>query len=176
MSKRRKVISRIIIVVLFLISLYFVEAGFCGSSVVAEYNNGFGTLDMKKYDVQSVFTALTPMSEEGLNIYKMYYGMDYLFVIFFGLLQVVVTLDIYRFSDNMILKRLFVAVPIFRGVCDIVENTILLNTVNSFPSVNETAITVSSYFTQAKLISIRVWIGIVLLGLVWRLIRRIKRK
>lgn len=176
MSKKRKIVSRIVIVALFLISLYFVEAGFCGSSVVAEYNNGFGILDMKQYDVQSVFTALSPMNEEGLKVYKMYYGMDYLFVIFFGLLQVVVTLDIYRFSDNMILKRLFVAVPIFRGVCDIVENTILLNTVNSFPSVNETAITVSSYFTQAKLISIRVWIGIVLLGLGWRLIRRIKRK
>ena len=75
MSKKRKIVSRIVIVALFLISLYFVEAGFCGSSVVAEYNNGFGTLDMKQYDVQSVFTALSPMNEEGLKVYKMYYGM-----------------------------------------------------------------------------------------------------
>lgn len=176
MGKRRKVVLRIIIVVLFIVSLYFVEAGFCGSGVVAEYNNGFGTLDMKKYNVQSVYTALSPMSEEGLNVYRMYYVMDYIFIVFFGLLQVVVTLDIYSFSDNMILKRVFVAVPILRGLFDIVENTILLTTVNSFPSVNETAITISSYFTQAKLISIRVWIGIVLLGIVWRLIRRFKRK
>lgn len=27
-----------------------VEAGFCGSSVVAKYNGGFGTLDMKSYN------------------------------------------------------------------------------------------------------------------------------
>ena len=67
---KKRIIVRIIIVVCFLISLYFVEAGFCGSSVVAEYNGGFGTVDMKFYDASVVRSALEPLGEEGMTVYK----------------------------------------------------------------------------------------------------------
>ena len=70
------IIIRVFITLLFLVSLYFVEAGFCGSSVIAKYNDGFGTVDMKNYDVKTVQNALSPMNEKGIAVYKLYYLMD----------------------------------------------------------------------------------------------------
>ena len=56
---------RVVVAVLFIVSLYFVETGFCGSSVVAGYKGGFGTVDMKEYDVNIVHNAISPMNEKG---------------------------------------------------------------------------------------------------------------
>ena len=79
---KREIITRIGIALLFFISLYFVEAGFCGSSVVAKCNNGYGTLDMKKYNLLSVRNVLSTMGQEGIMVYKLYYTMDYIFILF----------------------------------------------------------------------------------------------
>ena len=91
---KREIIIRVSITVLFLISLYFVEAGFCGGSVVAKYNNGFGTLDMKKYSLLSVRNVRSTMGQEGIMVYKLYYIMDYIFILFFTMSEM-----IYFLSD-----------------------------------------------------------------------------
>ena len=164
------IIIRIAITVLFLISLYFVEAGFCGSSVVAKYNNGFGTLDMKSYNVSMVETALAPMNEEGIMTYKLYYVMDYIFILFFGAFQIMLINDIYHFQKSRIITIIIFGVPILRGICDMIENTILLWTLNTYPKINETAIFISSGFTAAKLICIRIWSVLLVLGLIWKVV------
>ena len=171
---KREVIIRAGIMLLFLISLYFVEAGFCGSRVVAKYNGGFGTLDMKKYDIESVKRALLPMSQKGLNIYKLYYLMDYIFVLFFGAFQIMLLRDVYSLCESQLLKVVILAVPVLRGFCDIVENTILLRTLFTFPKVNELAISISNCFTQVKLECIKAWGLLVFIGLIWRIVLHIK--
>lgn len=168
------VIVRVVVVLLFLISLFFVEAGFCGSSMVAKYNNGIGTLDMKKYNVQSVKMALSPMNDKGFTIYKFYYVMDYIFIICFGMFQIMITHDIYAFSRNSVLQKVVIAIPILRSIFDIIENAILLRTLFTFPRINETAISVSSCFTQAKLLCIKAWMLVVAAGFIWRFVLHVR--
>lgn len=172
---KREIIIRVSITVLFLISLYFVEAGFCGGSVVAKYNNGFGTLDMKKYSLLSVRNVLSTMGQEGIMVYKLYYIMDYIFILFFGLFQIMLIHDVYSFNENRLVKAFIIGIPILRGLCDMIENTILLRTLFTFPKVNESAIAISAFFTQMKLWCIKGWGLLLCIGLIWRLALHFKK-
>lgn len=167
---KKRMILRVVTVLCFLFSLYFVEAGVCGSSVVAEYNGGFGTVDMKSYDVSVVRSALEPMSQEGLSVYKWYYVMDFLFVIFFGAFQLMISDAVFSKRKRTITSVVIFGVPVLRGICDIVENVILLRTLFTFPQINETAISISAGFTAAKLLLIKCWVVLLLAGLVWKLV------
>lgn len=171
---KKRIIVRIIIVVCFLISLYFVEAGFCGSSVVAEYNGGFGTVDMKSYDASVVRSALEPLGEEGMTVYKQYYVVDFIFVIFFGTFQLMLSDIAYSWRKNKLISVIVFGVPVLRGICDIVENIILLQTLCTFPQVNETAISICAGFTTAKLLLIRCWVVFLAAGILWKIIRHVR--
>jgi len=171
----REIILRVGITLLFFISLYFVEAGVCGSSVVAKYNNGFGTLDMKKYNVLSVQKVLSAMSCEGITVYKLYYLMDYIFIPFFGAFQIMLIQDVYSFNANRMVKVVIIGLPIIRGLCDMIENTILVRTLFTFPKVNEIAISISAFFTQMKLWCIKGWGLLVFIGVIWRVVLHFKK-
>lgn len=169
------IIIRVIVTLLFFASLYFVEAGFCGSSVVAKYNGGFGTLDMKHYDVKTVQNVLSSMNEKGISVYKLYYLMDFIFILFFGAFQLMLINDVFSFERSKLTTLIIFSVPILRGICDIIENIILLWTLYTYPKINELAISVSAKFTSAKLMSIKVWILLIVIGLIWKGILYLKR-
>ncbi|MGN0485084.1 MAG: hypothetical protein ACI4HI_16185 [Lachnospiraceae bacterium] len=169
------IVIRVIVTLLFLVSLYFVEAGFCGSSVVAKYNGGFGTLDMKHYDVKTVQNALSPMSKKGITVYKLYYLMDFIFILFFGAFQIMLINDVFSFERSRLTTIIIFSVPILRGICDMIENIILLWTLYTYPKINELAISVSAKFTSAKLLCIKVWIFLIVIGLVWNVRLYLKR-
>lgn len=169
------IIIRVFITLLFLVSLYFVEAGFCGSSVVAKYNDGFGTVDMKHYDVKTVQNALAPMNEKGIAVYKLYYLMDFIFILCFGAFQLMLINDVYSFEKSRLITIIIFSVPILRGICDMIENIILLWTLYTYPRINELAISISAKFTSVKLLSIMVWILLIVVGLVWKVILYFKR-
>lgn len=172
---KKGIIIRVSVIALFLVSLYFVEAGFCGSMVVAEYNDGFGTVDMKSYDAKTVQDALSPMSEKGMTVYKLYYLMDFIFIIFFGAVQIMLIKDVFSFKKSKFISLIIFGVPILRGICDIIENIILLWTLYTYPKISKLAISVAAKFTSAKLVSIKVWIVLIIIGLVWKLILYLKR-
>lgn len=167
---KKRVIVRIMIVAGFLVSLYFVEAGFCGSSVVAEHNGGFGTVDMKSYDVSVVQKALEPLGEKGMTVYRQYYGADFIFVIFFGAFQLMLSDIAYSWRKKKWISVMVFGVPVLRGICDIVENILLLRTLYTFPKISETAVSISAGFTTAKLLLIRCWVVLLIAGLAWKLI------
>ena len=170
---KEKILLRVSITFLFLLSLCFVEAGFCGSSVVAEYNNGFGTLDMKNYAISDVRAALGGLNNKGIQIYKMYYVMDFLFVFFFGVFQTVMTCDLYAFMNGKRIRAIIIGISVLRGLCDGVENSILLRTLFTFPEINEKAIAVSALFTQIKLWCVVGWILLCIVGVICRIGNRI---
>ncbi|MDD6038973.1 MAG: hypothetical protein PUD20_09310 [bacterium] len=174
MSKNGMII-RVFITLLFFVSLYFVEAGFCGSSVVAKYNDGFGTFDMKHYDVKTVQNVLSSMNQKGVAVYKRYYFMDFIFVLCFGAFQLMLTNDLFSFERSKLITLIIFGVPIFRGICDIIENAILLWTLHTYPRINELAISISAKFTAAKLMSIRIWALLIVIGLVWKVVLLLKR-
>ncbi len=160
--------TRLILIALFLVSWYFVELGPYGTREVAKYNEGYGTFDMKKYGVEDVWRVLGKMEETGLHVYRMYYLFDFIFVIFFGAVQCMLLLDLYRAWKHPVLFGILCLVPVFRGLFDCVENGILLHTLYHVETIRELPIRIASFCTQCKLWMIRVWILEVLIGMIGR--------
>lgn len=169
------IIIRVIITLLFFVTLYLVEAGFCGSTVVAKYNDGFGTLDMKYYDAKIVRSVLSSMSEKGIAVYRLYYLIDFIFIMLFGMFQIMLTNDVFSFKRSRLITFIIFGVPILRGICDMIENIIILWTLHTYPRINDLAISISAKFTSAKLMSIKVWILLIVIGLIWKAILLLKR-
>lgn len=65
--------SFLFVMVLFCLTLFWVEASPWSSKALAE-NNDYGTFDMKKYDSETVYKVLEHTDEEGLQIYRRYIG------------------------------------------------------------------------------------------------------
>lgn len=164
---KRKIIGTLIIIGFF-IALYWVGYSPCGSRAVAKYNGGYGTFDMKKYDPITVSSVLGNMEPEGFQKSYQYYAGDIIFIIFFGLLQCMISyLLCGRFRNkNKILTiafRIAIMISILRGFLDFIENMILLYTLSDYPSINEFAITLSSYLTQVKLWCVGIWsVGVII--------------
>ena len=55
-------------------------------------------------------------------------------------------------------------VPILRGICDIVENTLLLYVIHHSMEDCDILIAVASYATKAKLLLIGLWLVLLLAG------------
>lgn len=168
-----------IIIIGFLLMLYWVEDSKWSSRAVAEYNGGYGTFDMKTYDVHTTEMVLASMAPEGYQISYRYYMGDYLFVVFFGLLQCMISKSVYnslksKTQSAYIIFTLSIAIPILRGIADIVENTILVYTLLRYPIINKTMIEVATIATQIKLGCIRIWAFLIIVGLFIRIILKCK--
>lgn len=166
---KTRVITLVIISMLFLIALYLVEFSPYSAREVAKYNGGFGTFDMKKYDYATVSFVLSKMEPGGKAATVHYYAADYIFVLFFGLFQGYV---VYLLYHHFGVRACFLAVtiPIMRGIFDIIENTLLLHTVLHYPRINEMVVRIASLCTAGKLFMIKLWVIEVLIGFI--LIRR----
>lgn len=173
---KRNVVVGMILFVLFAISLYFVDYSKYGSAEVAKYNEGYGTFDMKTYDCDTVQTVLSKMTTEGIQVYKNYYLVDGIFIIFFGLFQCFISLRTYSFIKGLSPKLFSCFLPIMRGFCDIIENALIYKTLNTFPNIETSMIGVANVFTMIKLWTIRVWIIEIMIGFVWRILNRKKKR
>lgn len=165
----------IFVILGFILTLYMVEASSFGSSEVALHNEGYGTFDMKKYDTQVVKEVLEQADTECIHVYHKYYLADFLFILFFGLLQGMISNAVYS-GNKLIYRRIAVSIPIARGIFDVIENILLLVTINNYPEVNAGVIKVASIATQCKLWCIRIWVVLILVGLLYCIYRRIFAK
>lgn len=172
---KRKYVRGLIIFVLFIISLYLVDYSRFGSSEVAKYNNGYGTVDMKSYDNEIVYDVLSGMTEDGIKVYKTYYGVDAIFIICFGVFQCFITLQLFNFAMKGA-RRFFICIlPIIRGICDIIENALLYITLCTYPNINVSLVGTANIFTFVKLWTIRLWIVEIIAGIVIRIICKIRK-
>lgn len=169
----------VIIITGFCLMLYWVEGSKWSSQEVARYNGGYGTFDMKTYDVNMVENVLSIMDPEGYQISYRYYIGDALFIVFFGLLQCMISRIVYHSlkSRTQFLNIIFIlsiSIPILRGITDIIENTMLVYTLMSYPKINMLMIEVASIATQIKLRCIKFWGLLMLVGLLMRVILKCK--
>jgi hypothetical protein len=179
MKKYSSRLFGVIIIIAFLIMLYWVEGSNWSSQAVAQYNGGFGTFDMKTYDVRTVETVLAHMAPEGYKISYRYYIGDYLFIVFFGLLQCMISRIVYHslISRTQVAYSIFtlsIAIPILRGIADIIENTMLVYTLMRYPVINKAMIEIATIATQIKLGCIKIWGLLIIAGLVMRMIVKYK--
>lgn len=180
MKKTNKLLYFFIIIG-FLLTLYWVEASPWGSNAAAQCNGGYGTFDMKNYNVDSVTQILEGMTEEGFYIYYHYYIGDYIFIIFFGLLQAIILKGIFgKLGADILLGRwvhfFAMGITVLRGVVDFMENTLLVITLMQYPVIHKEMIHIASLCTQIKLWCIRLWLLSVLLGMIMRIVSGIRKK
>jgi|LSQX01.3.fsa_nt_gb hypothetical protein len=172
MKKNLVWLFRIIIIIGFLLTLFWVEGS---SHRIAQHNGGYGTFDMKAYDAGIVETVLETMDSDGYKISYRYYIWDYFFILFLGLLQYMISRNIYHPLKSKIkvanlLLLLSIAILILRGIADIIENTMLLNTLMMYPTINKKMIEIAKFTTEIKLGCIKLWVLLMIIGLVMRLI------
>lgn len=165
-------VLRMGVVIGFILTLYMVEVSSFGSAAVAIHNGGYGTFDMKKYDYVSVVQVLSHMDLECVTAYQRYYLADFLFVICFGLLQCMTSTAVYR-KNKKVYRRIAIGLPIARGIFDVIENVLLLITIGNYPKINRGLVAVASISTQCKLWCIRIWIGMLLVGIIYNIYKKI---
>ena len=146
--------------------LLMIEVGPYSSNNLSNYNGGYGTFDMKSYDSSTVMQVLNHMEQKGFAIYRGYFIFDYLFILVFGLVQCYLIYLVYGWCKNHKIVKLLYIVPIARGVFDIVENTLLLIVLQSYPKELSQVILIASSATWLKLLMIKVWSGIFVIGIV----------
>lgn len=188
---KKSIIKWIAIVAFFIVSLFFVENGIAGISVVSQYNDGYGTFDMKSYNPNIVTDILSRMDTQGLSIYKWYYFFDFIFIIAFGLFQCAVSISTFKWLKIKNAKIIVCIIPLLRGFADLIENLFLLITLFSVSSVattnsgtiinfstaiNENLITVASFATSIKLFMIELWIAEIILGIFGSIIIKIRNR
>ena len=171
---------RVIIIIGFVLLLYWLEGSNWSSQAVARHNGGYGTFDMKSYDAPIVKSVLASMDPEGYQVSYRYYIGDYLFIVFFGLLQYIMLQMVFGSGkSHSRLKRvtffLSIVFLVLRGMTDIIENTILVGTLIRYPLINETMIGIASISTTTKLLSIQIWVFLLILGIVLNVILKDKK-
>lgn len=167
----------IITVLGFVLTLYLVEGSSWGSMAVAACNDGYGTFDMKTYHTETVERILGSMDADNFGAYYKYYIVDFVFLLFFGTFQCLVMDGLYgklSFYQNKWCRVLILGVPILRGACDILENILLMYTIASYPQINAGIIETASAATWCKLLCIRIWSALLLLGIVLTIVQRIR--
>ncbi len=163
-------------ILMFFTTLYWVCYSPWSSRALAKYNDGYGTFDMKSYDAPTVYQVLDHMNPEGFTIYQKYFIGDYLFIIAFGILQIMLSLYAYSWIKSKSILGLVISVPIIRGICDLVENSLLLYILQSYPQKHINIISLSDKFTYIKLKLIPIWLLIFLTGIIIKYIKRNRRK
>lgn len=153
----------------FFLSLFLVELGPYSASQVARYNEGYGTFDMKSYDCSDVAYVLSHMDAKGIAVYQCYYGFDTLFLLCFGLLQVLISIRFWK--SNCVFSLLLLLISLMRGLLDLLENGILLHSISSYPNLNHGLITTASFFTKLKLLCIPLWLMLLATAVLYRRIR-----
>jgi uncharacterized secreted protein with C-terminal beta-propeller domain len=179
MKKYSSRLFYVIIISGFLLTLYWVAGSNWSSRAVAMHNGGYGTFDMKNYDVHTVEHILAVMDADGYKVSYRYYIGDYLFVVFFGLIQCMISRIIYNplrteIKIERMLSILSILVPILRGVTDLIENTMLVTTLLRYPNINPNIIYVASMATKLKLSCIKIWGILIILGLSMGMISKCK--
>lgn len=162
--------------VLCIAALLLMEYSPWGSRALEQYNGGYGTFDMKSYNADTVYRILHGMMPEGFRIYELYFIMDFLFVIGYGIVQIRLLNFFYRDYRHNIAVRFAYWIPAARAVFDTAENSIILLLLISYPAELRGLVAVSSAATFLKLKAIILWSLFIAAGILVKITVRVKKQ
>ena len=154
MDNKKLVRNRIISFVLFVVALYLAELSPFSIQAVAKTNGGYGVLDMTKYSAD-VFVKMMNASKD-MGIYRKYYFCDFVFTAAF-LNFMIQMVSGFKGPVVQTIKILSYIVASIRGILDMLENSIMLNQIYSFPDVNNGLIDMCNIITRLKFHFMRGW-------------------
>lgn len=165
---------RVLVVILFGISLYWTGFSVWGCRAVAEYNKGYGVFGMHFYTVESVAYVLFFMKPEGFEAYYQYLLGDTLFIASLAALQVMLADLAYARRTKDGIYKLLILFTVLRALCDMIENACIFYVLRTFPEFNELSVNAASVATLGKVISLAPWVVLILSAFLkrWSLARR----
>ncbi len=155
MKDKRSVRRIIISIVLFVIALCATELSPLSRHAISRTNDGYGVLDMTKYD-SSDFIKMMESSKD-IGVYWKYYVLDFIFTAAFLNFMI----QMVSGFKGPVINRIKIASYIFaviRGLSDIIENSIMLNQIYAFPNVDHSLINNCNMITQLKFLCLRGWV------------------
>ncbi|MCI1959374.1 MAG: hypothetical protein LKJ25_07095 [Clostridia bacterium] len=153
----------------FLICLYIMYMTNLGVRGIREYAPSFQLPDMKfHYSVGQIIQTFEEIGGAGRAIYQKYMFLDFVFTLCFVIVMLTITNLLFA---GTIIRNFMYVVCVFRAVFDTLENIFLLTALRNYPKTNVPIITLCSYFTSFKFVSLYIWIfaliiQIALLGLI----------
>lgn len=150
---RRRIIAFVLFIAALCVSLIEIY-------VVSLTNGGYGVLDMTKYSAD-IFVKVMNDSKD-MDIYWKYYIFDYLFTAAFLNWMI----QMARGFKGPVISRIKIisyVIAAIRGILDMVENSIMLNQIYSFPDVNYALINICNTITRIKFHFMRGWFACLLL-------------
>ncbi len=141
----------------FFISLILMEFSNLGVRGIQQYDPGFRLLDMRfRYDANTMYQTFDQIGRLGQKSYQHYLFLDYGFIVCF--LIVMLALSFWVTTDPR-QRNILIALASARALCDILENTLLIGLINSYPQQQMFLATVCSWMTTIKFVFMFLWAG-----------------
>ena len=144
---RRKIIAFALFIAALCLSLWEIHE-------VSLTNGGYGVLDMTKFNADKFVKMMNESKDMG--IYWKYYIFDFIFTAAFLNFMIQMASGFNGPVINRI-KIVSYVVAAIRGILDMVENSIMLNQIYSFPDVNSGLINMCNTITRLKFHFMRGW-------------------
>lgn len=168
----------VIFFILFIISYTLINGSIIGVAKLKQISGGTGILDMQLfYSAEDAYQLFNDLSEEGRAFYKNFIALqDFVFPVLYTFFFT--TLNTFflskLFSSSKTIKTLSL-LPILGGLCDYIENILILFMISLFPKELIIVANISSIFTFVKFIIFIYNIALVLIASIMLFIR-FKRK
>lgn len=134
--------------------MYTTDLGVRGIRV---YDPAFQSPDTKfHYSAGQLTQTFEEIGDGGWAVFQKYLILDCVFTLCF--LIVMFTITTIVFTEGSICYFML-GVCIFRGVSDLLENTMMLLVLRQFPDYHTQLVTICSYVTTIKFILLYIWIS-----------------
>lgn len=152
----------------FFLCLFIMQRLENGANGIKKYDESFKALDMQlRYDSSKVYYTFERLGIEGRKAYQNFLISDFFFIICFFIVMFALTRG---FVHNDLLRRVLIALALFRGIFDVLENILLILLMKQYPAPNMLLANVCSWATTIKFAALFLWlfgiIGAVLLSFI----------
>jgi hypothetical protein len=114
------------------------------------------------------------MEPEGFTIYRLYFIGDFLFAISHLIVQLRLLKFVTRNFQKFTWIKFLVWIPIVKFIFDLVENTIIIAVLNSYPSEMPSLVKIAQMSTYIKLKADILWYLIVIASIIINIIVRVR--
>jgi hypothetical protein len=121
-----------------------------------------------RYDEKTVYQVFDQIGGEGQKAYQHYLLLDYCFIACFLIVMLALS---FRITEDPMQRNILICLASARALCDILENTLLMVLINSYPQQNMLLATVCSWSTTIKFIFMFLWLGMLIFIWIFNFVR-----
>ncbi|MDY6915099.1 MAG: hypothetical protein SVM86_02110, partial [Candidatus Cloacimonadota bacterium] len=127
----------------------------------------FELLNMQfRYNSHTVYQTFANLQDAGRRAYRNFLLLDYCFILFFLVVMAAITL---KLTIPGSFRTIVLGMVVMRAVLDVLENSILIGLLHSYPQQHSFWANLCSWFTTFKFIALYLWLAAVVFLLIRKL-------